>query len=374
MSMAELASVANWMECRPARREEVARAIAQRLGPDFVLEGVFRYDTPLPIARYVHLPTRLRLSLLPGGEFTMGWSAEEDTVLRRLLHDEMRGQYERWVQDYQDGQESPTSLELERAGDARLESKVDALLSMLDASTDPLTEEEADIAGRSVLGVFSPGRANIEEPPASFDDYLATVGAERLSEIDEALCLVTMRPAHRVRIAPFLMAQTPLGNDYDFEEANHRLAAWGMRLPSEGEWEYGARATTRSITFRGDVLPDERDVDEFDPTPPQERGAAERYEDDGHEADDPYGEGANAFGLHGIGAYPEICADAFHENYIGAPNDGTSWAGPGDRVLRGGAGQFAPWQGTHEWVLMLSAYRYAGECGWPRPVLALPRI
>ena len=353
MRIAELASVADWMACGPARRAEIARAIAGNLGSDFQLVGILRYEPALDIARYLHVPTRLRLSLVPGGELKMGWSPEEDAVLRRLLHDEMRGQYERWVQDYEAAQESPRSLELERAGGARLESKVDALLSMLGASSDPLTEEEEDIAGRSVFGVFSPEQANVKEPPASFDDYLATIGAERFSEIDEALCVAAMRPVHRVRMAPFLIAQTPLAEEHDFEEANQRLAVWGMRLPSEAEWEYAARATTRSITFRGDVLPDERDVDEFDPDA----------------ADD---EGANAFGLHGIGAYPEICADAFRENYVGAPSDGTPWPGSGERVLRGGAGLFAPWQGVHEWVLMLSAHRHAGEGGWPRPVVALP--
>src|SRR5262249_19524060 len=59
---------------------------------------------------------------------------------------------------------------------------------------------------------------------------------------------------------------------------------------------------------------------------------------------------ANAFGLFDMhGNVWEWCLDAFHENYVSAPNDGSNWESPdvnnNVKVIRGGA-----WNS------------YAGEC------------
>ena len=44
-----------------------------------------------------------------------------------------------------------------------------------------------------------------------------------------------------------------------------------------------------------------------------------------------------------IGNVLEWCADVLHENYDGAPDDGSAWGGDRDaRVLRGGAWFFHP--------------------------------
>jgi formylglycine-generating enzyme required for sulfatase activity len=63
---------------------------------------------------------------------------------------------------------------------------------------------------------------------------------------------------------------------------------------------------------------------------------------------------ANAFGLHDMhGNLWEWVQDVWHDNYAGAPSDGSAWMSGGDparRVLRGGSWSIAP-------QFLRSAYR-----------------
>jgi formylglycine-generating enzyme required for sulfatase activity len=77
---------------------------------------------------------------------------------------------------------------------------------------------------------------------------------------------------------------------------------------------------------------------------------------DGHAYTAPAGSlKANAFGLHDMhGNAWEWVQDVWHENYQGAPSDGSAWLAGGDqarRVLRGGAWNVGPGG-------LRSAYRY----------------
>jgi formylglycine-generating enzyme required for sulfatase activity len=65
---------------------------------------------------------------------------------------------------------------------------------------------------------------------------------------------------------------------------------------------------------------------------------------------------ANAFGLYDMsGNVWEWVEDSWHDNYNGAPTDGSVWQGDGaKRVLRGGSWNSGP-QGT------LAAYRIMGR-------------
>ncbi|PCC70636.1 Formylglycine-generating enzyme, required for sulfatase activity, contains SUMF1/FGE domain [Nannocystis exedens] len=176
-----------------------------------------------------------------------------------------------------------------------------------------------------------------------------------LSEIGQ------MRPLHRVVVPPFLIAQRVLsigralrwlpnlrdplyGNvpkapaHLTPEQITAVLLGTGLRLPAEAELEYAARGgLRRRLLPWGDELPDDATIEAM-------------------LADD---EGAthNAFGLHGYGLYPELCADHWHEHYRGAPDDGAPWLGSGMHVVRGGAGDCYPWQDCGEWNLMLCAMR-----------------
>jgi len=95
------------------------------------------------------------------------------------------------------------------------------------------------------------------------------------------------------------------------------------RLPSEAEWEYACRAGTGTTRYWGD-RPD-RKLANFEGKSTTAVGAYP----------------PNPWGLHDmLGNVWEWVADAWHDNYDGAPADGLAWTSDGDsgrRVLRGGA-------------------------------------
>ena len=101
-----------------------------------------------------------------------------------------------------------------------------------------------------------------------------------------------------------------------------------IRLPSEAEWEYVARAGTKTLYSFGD---DKAKLDEYGWSTHNAKGN-----------DPPVGaKKPNDWGLYDIHGYLwEWCLDPWHESYEGAPADGSTWAKGGDdkrRVLRGGS-------------------------------------
>jgi formylglycine-generating enzyme required for sulfatase activity len=101
-----------------------------------------------------------------------------------------------------------------------------------------------------------------------------------------------------------------------------------VRLPSEAEWEYAARAGSTTLYSFGD------DVAQLDAHAWSTRNAAGN--------DPPVGAlKPNAWNLYDMHGYLwEWCADTWHDDYRGAPVDGSSWTAGGDasrRVLRSGS-------------------------------------
>ena len=123
------------------------------------------------------------------------------------------------------------------------------------------------------------------------------------------------------------------------------------RLPSEAEWEYACRAGTTTPFYFGPTMT--TDLANYQGTD---------WEYEGTTYPGNYGQGPhgvfretttevgsfppNAFGLYDMhGNVLEWCADHWHDNYDGAPTNGTAWLSSDEsarRLLRGGSWYYYP--------------------------------
>jgi formylglycine-generating enzyme required for sulfatase activity len=113
------------------------------------------------------------------------------------------------------------------------------------------------------------------------------------------------------------------------------------RLPSEAEWEYACRAGTKTAFSFGDTITtDQANYDGNFTYNGSPRGAYRR-------GTTPVGTfAANPWGLFDMhGNVWEWVQDVVHDNYDGAPLDGSAWEEGGDqarRILRGGSWLYNP--------------------------------
>ena len=110
---------------------------------------------------------------------------------------------------------------------------------------------------------------------------------------------------------------------------NKKEGAQAYRLPSEAEWEYAARAETTTRYSGGDAIGHNRancdGCGHWDDKWPAPAGSF----------------AASAFGLYDMhGNVYEWVADCWHDNYEGAPTDGSAWRSgctSSSAVVRGGS-------------------------------------
>ncbi|MGR3279058.1 caspase, EACC1-associated type [Acaryochloris marina NIES-2412] len=107
------------------------------------------------------------------------------------------------------------------------------------------------------------------------------------------------------------------------------------RLPSEAEWEYACRAGTTTPFYFGQTITPK--IANYDGTSTYGNGPKGDYR---KQTTDVGSFPPNAFGLYDMhGNVLEWCQDHWHENYSGAPTNGSAWIEGGDnsrRVFRGG--------------------------------------
>jgi formylglycine-generating enzyme required for sulfatase activity len=136
-------------------------------------------------------------------------------------------------------------------------------------------------------------------------------------------------PRNSVEMLSFADAQEFCRKATELMRAAKLIAAdENIRLPSEAEWEYAARAGTKTRYSFGD------DAAELNDYGWHHGNAAGN--------DPPVGaKKPNAWKLYDVHGYLwEWCADSWHDDYEGAPADGSAWmAGGADKqaVLRGGS-------------------------------------
>jgi len=175
----------------------------------------------------------------------------------------------------------------------------------------------------------------------------------------------TERPAHNVKIQrPFLLGRFPVTvGEYQAFDPRHAsgeehglpvvnvswddacaYCAWlaeetgsTFRLPTEAEWEYACRAGSRDPFAYGPEIT-ARDANFLHDEYCVRVGPGRRTLEGAYPP--------NAFGLHDMhGNVCEWVQDAWHPDYIGAPDDASAWlAGPSQpcRVIRGGAWDYMP--------------------------------
>ena len=138
------------------------------------------------------------------------------------------------------------------------------------------------------------------------------------------------------------------------EKLNEKEDGYVYRLPSEAEWEYACRAGTETRYYWGDD-PGQTMIDDH----AWHRGNSEERARPVAQKD------PNPWGLYDMtGNVWEWCRDSWHDDYTGAPGDGSAWEEDGaeERISRGGSWLADPDQCRSAYRFLNSAdFSYAAQ-------------
>jgi formylglycine-generating enzyme required for sulfatase activity len=189
------------------------------------------------------------------------------------------------------------------------------------------------------------------------------------SSADNTKAYSNEHPQHVVTIPSFLMGRYPVtqyqykkvmgNNPSRFKGANRPVetVSWNeavefcqklseqsgknYRLPTEAEWEHACRAGTTTSYFFGESLAKTQANYDYGSDSTTDVGSFQ----------------ANDFGLYDMhGNVWEWCLDHWHDNYQGAPTNGSAWITDGDsnkRILRGGS-----WSSVSEFCRSANRHRH----------------
>jgi len=200
-----------------------------------------------------------------------------------------------------------------------------------------------------------PERSNTEGPkhkvtiakPFAIGRFAVTFDEWDAAQKDKDWQAITNRAARQPKDEGWGRGDRPV-IDVDWEDAQ-AYAKWlsqktdkDYRLPSEAEWEYACRAGTVTPFWWGSsITPEQANYDGY--AVPYKGGGengVSRQKTLPVKSFEP-----NPWGLYQVhGNVWEWCEDLWHDDYYGAPHDGSAWA-PGSaesRCLRGGSGDFYP--------------------------------
>lgn len=198
---------------------------------------------------------------------------------------------------------------------------------MMGSSEDELERSDSESPQHLVnVKQFCMGKYPVTQ--AQWKAVAALPGVNRELEADPSNFKGDQRPVEKV-------------SWYDAVEFCDRLAAHTKRqyrLPSEAEWEYACRAGTTTPFHFGETITSK--LANYDANYTYVAGEKGTY----RQETTPVGSFgvANAFGLYDMhGNVLEWCLDDWHDNYEGAPIDGSAWFNIYHKqahfVLRGGS-------------------------------------
>ncbi|RUR76202.1 formylglycine-generating enzyme family protein [Chlorogloeopsis fritschii PCC 9212] len=131
--------------------------------------------------------------------------------------------------------------------------------------------------------------------------------------------------------------QVSWNNAVEFCKRLSQKTGRNYRLPSEAEWEYACRAGTNTPFYFGETIT--TDLANYYGNHTYASAPKGQYRE---KTTDVGSFPPNAFGLYDMyGNVWEWCQDHWHENYQGAPTDGSAWLSGGNiirRLLEGASG------------------------------------